>query len=203
MCFEDVSTILKQLKKPTFAVLGDNEYNDCDNPNQALGFWNTYFLQFNKNWNFTHTVINQPNRSENFNWIQDKVLFIGLNIVGSSVHDEDEWQTRLTDNGNWVKQLLGTHKDNINAAVLFSHANMVETGQKKFEPFSDLFRAAAADFNKPTLIINGDGHFWINNKPWPEKNITRVQINGGVDALKVTVNPDLEKPFSFDNNFLD
>lgn len=201
--FEDVSMILKKISVPTFIILGDNEYNDCDDPDEALQFWNTYFLHFNKNWSFPHKVSYQSNRTENFNWVQDKVLFIGLNIVGSSVHDVDEWQTRLTDNGNWVKQLLETHKDAIEATIIFSHANMVEGGPTKFKPFTDLFRAAALDFGKPTLIINGDGHFWINNKPWEEKNITRVQINGGVDALKVTVNTDLENPFSFNNNFLD
>jgi len=206
-CFEDryldVSTLLKQFNKPTFIVLGDNEYNDCDNPALALQFWNTHFLQFNKNWNFIHNVINQPNRLENFSWIQDKVLFIGLNIVGSSVHDTDEWQTRLTENGTWIGQLLGTHKNNIDALVIFSHANMVESGATKFKPFTDLFRTASKDFDKPVLIINGDGHQWFKNNPWPEQNITRVQINGGVDALKVTINTDLESPFSFDNSFLD
>ena len=201
--YKDVNTILKKIKVPTFIILGDNEYNDCDNPQQALELWKTYFLKFNENWNFPYTITNQNNRTENFNWIQDKVLFIGLNIVGSSVHDEDEWQIRLTDNGNWVKQLLEIHKTNIDATVIFGHANMIEAGSEKFESFTNLFRAAAANFKKPILLINGDGHFWINNKPWDEKNITRVQINGGDDALKVTINTDLKNPFSFDNNFLD
>ncbi|MDY7395610.1 metallophosphoesterase [Aureibaculum sp. 2210JD6-5] len=201
--FKDVSAILKKIKIPTFIILGDNEYNDCDNSEQAFDLWKSYFLKFNENWIFSHNVTYQSNRTENFNWIQEKILFIGLNIVGSSVHDANEWGTRLTENGMWVKQLLETHKNNIDATVIFSHANMVEGGSEKFKPFTDLFRAAAKDFDKPVLIINGDGHFWIKNNPWPEQNITRVQINGGADALKVSVNTDLENPFSFDNSFLD
>ena len=201
--YNDVSTILKKIEVPTFIILGDNEYNDCDAPNDALQLWKTYFLQFHKNWNFSNTITYQSNRIENFSWIENKVLFVGLNIVGSSVHDANEWQNRLTENGMWVKQLLETHKTDIEAAILFSHANMIEAGQKKFEPFTSLFRAAALDFGKPTLLINGDGHFWIKDNPWTEKNITSVQINGGVDALKVTVKADLENPFSFDNSFLD
>ena len=201
--YKDVSTILKKIKAPTFIVLGDNEYNDCDNPNEGLEFWNTYFLQFNKNWNFKHVVSNQPNRIENFNWIQNNVLFIGLNIVGSSVHNADEWQTRLTENGIWVQQLIDTNKNNIEAIVIFSHANMVEAGADKFKPFTDLFRTAAKDFTKPILLVNGDGHFWIKDNPYEEKNITRVQITGGADALKVSIDTSNENPFSFDNNFLD
>lgn len=201
--YNDVSTLLKKIKVPTFIILGDNEYNDCDYPEDALNLWKSYFLNFNENWTFPHLISNQNDRTENFSWFDNKVLFIGLNIVGSSVHDADEWQNRLTQNGNWVKQLLAANKDNIDATVIFSHANMVEAGSKKFEPFTDLFREAALNFGKPTLIINGDGHFWIKDKPWEEKNITRVQIKGGPDALKVIVNTGKENPFSFDNNFLD
>ncbi len=131
------------------------------------------------------------------------MLFIGLNIVGSSVHDADEWQTRLTDNGIWVEQLLENQKNNVLATVIFGHANMTENGADKFKPFTDIFRNAALNFNKPVLYIHGDGHFWLNNKPWPEQNIIRVQINGGADALKVMINTELENPFSFDNTFLD
>ncbi len=201
--YQDVSALLKQLTVPTFVVLGDNEYNDCDNPNQALGFWNTYFLHLNENWTFSHQVNYQSERTENFSWIQNNVLFIGLNIVGSSVHDENEWKTRLTDDGNWVQQLLTTHKDNVKATIIFAHANMTENGTERFKPFTDVFRAAAVSFDKPVLYLQGDGHLWIKNKPWQEQNITRVQISGGVDALKVTVSADLENPFAFDTTFLD
>ncbi|RPD98777.1 hypothetical protein EGM88_06195 [Aureibaculum marinum] len=199
----DINAILKKFTVPTFIVLGDNEYNDCDNPNQAFIFWKSHFLKFHENWNFPYPITYQTNRTENFSWVQDKILFIGLNIVGSSVHDENEWQKRLTDNGNWVKQLLEIHKKHIEATVIFAHANIIEAGSKKFEPFTNLFKASAKTFEKPILFLNGDGHFWIKNNPWEEKNITRVQINGGVDALKVIINPNLENPFSFDNSFLD
>ncbi len=201
--YQDVSSLLKQLTVPTFVVLGDNEYNDCDSPSQALGYWNTYLLHFNENWTFTHQVNYQNERTENFSWVQNNVLFIGLNIVGSSVHDENEWKTRLTDDGNWVQQLLTTHKDNVKATIIFAHANMTENGTERFKPFTDVFRAAAANFNKPILYLQGDGHSWVKNKPWQEQNITRVQVKGGVNAVKVTVNADLENPFSFDNTFLD
>ncbi len=64
--YQDVSTLLQKFKKPTFIVLGDNEYNDCDNPTQALHFWNTNFLHFNEHWTFNHQISYQNNRNENF-----------------------------------------------------------------------------------------------------------------------------------------
>lgn len=159
--YQDVSSLLKQLTVPTFVVLGDNEYNDCDSPIQALDYWNTYFLHLNKNWTFSQQVNYQSERIENFSWIQNNVLFIGLNIVGSSVHDENEWQTRLTDDGNWVQQLLKKYKDDVKATVVFAHANMTENGKKKFKPFTDVFRVAAASFDKPILYLQGDEY--LNN----------------------------------------
>lgn len=201
--YEDVSSILKTFKAPTFIVLGDNEYNDCSDPFTALGYWNQYFLHFNENWTFNQSITYQTNRTENFSWLQDKVLFIGLNLVGSSVHDQNEWTSRLTDNVNFVRTLLEQYKSDAEAVVIFGHANMVEVGPVKFESFTIPFRAAAASFKKPVLYIQGDGHAWYKNKPWAEQNITRVQIDGGATAVQVTIDVNKADPFSFNRTFLD
>lgn len=201
--YKDVSDILKQFNTPTFVVLGDNEFNDCTDPEQGLAYWNTYFLKLNTNWNFNQPVSYQDIRQENFSWIQNKVLFIGINIVGSTVHNSTEWQTRLTDNANWVKQHLETQKENVNAVVVFGHANITEGDATKFKAFTNVFRSSAAAFGKPILYLQGDGHIWFTNKPWPEKNITRVQIDGGYRALEITVDPNKSNPFSYNRTFLD
>ena len=201
--YEDVSTILKEFETPTFIVLGDNEYNDCDDPVQGLSLWNQYFLHLNENWSFPYTVAYQEERLENFAWVTKKVLFIGVNIVGSSVHDEEEWEKRLTDDANWVKEQVEAHKNDIEALVVFGHANMIEAGPAKFSTFTDSFRATATNFNKPILYVQGDGHIWFQNRPYDEKNILRVQVDSGPKAVKVTVNPNLEQPFIFDREFLD
>ncbi|MCK0190418.1 metallophosphoesterase [Arenibacter sp. F20364] len=200
--YEDVSGILKTFEAPTFIVLGDNEYNDCTDPQQGLEYWNKYFLHFNENWVFEPTVTYQPERTENFSWIENKVLFIGVNLVGSQVHDSLEWQNRLVQNGQWIKKLLEEQVNKVEAMVVFGHANVVEAGPDKFKPFTDLLRGAAKTFGKPVLMVQGDGHFWLKNKPWPEQNITRLQIDGGDTAVKITVNTNLDFPFLFDREFL-
>jgi len=201
--FEDVSDILKEFSTPTFMLLGDNEYNDCSDPIAALQLWNQYFLNFHQNWTVDQTISYQENRSENFAWVQDKVMFLGLNLVGSNVHDEDEWDTRLTDNGNFLRDFVTTHRDSSEALVIFGHANMFDLGPDKFQTFTNVMKSVAEGFEKPVLYMQGDGHFWFLNKPYPEQqNITRVQIEGGATAVQVTVNPNLEQPFIFDRNFL-
>ena len=201
--YKDVSNILKQFNTPTFVVLGDNEFNDCIDPEQGLAYWNTHFLKFNTNWTFAPKVSYQAERPENFSWVQNKVLFIGINIVGSTVHNTTEWETRLTDNANWVQQHLQAEKNNVNAAVVFGHANITEGDTTKFNTFTTVFRSSAAAFKKPVLYVQGDGHIWFTNKPWPEKNITRVQIEGGHRAVEVTVDPNKSNPFSYNRTFLD
>ncbi len=201
--YEDVSGLLKAFKTPTFMVLGDNEYNDCDNPVNALALWNEYFLHFNENWEFSLTVEYQEERPENFAWVGNGVLFLGLNLVGSSVHDQAEWDKRLADDADWLEKQFELQNEAMETVVVFGHANMTEVGPEKFTAFTDRFRASAKVFGKPVLYMQGDGHFWFQNRPWPEKNILRVQIEGGANAVQVTVDPDLENPFAFDREFLD
>ncbi len=200
--YQDVQGILREFNVPTFIVLGDNEYNDCEIPEQGLAYWNEYFLHFNENWKFEPVVSYQEERTENFSWIKNNVLFIGINRVGSQVHDPVEWQIRLTQNGQWVKKLLEEQKNKVKAMVLFGHANMVEAGSERFKPFTDLFVSAARSFGKPVLMVQGDGHFWIKDKPWSAQNITRLQIDGRDTAVKITVNTNLEYPFLYDREFL-
>ena len=201
--YADVSSILKDFSTPTFIVLGDNEFNDCADPVQGLDYWNQYFLHFNENWQFEHSVSYQPERAENFSWVQDKVLFIGINLVGSEVHDQSEWDMRLADDALWVKRLLETHKTDTKAAVIFAHANIVNLDPGKFDTFTTVFRASAAAYEQPILFLQGDGHFWFENRPWAEKNILRVQITGGSEAVQVTVDTSNENPFSFNRAFLE
>jgi len=201
--YADVSMILKEFDTPTFVVLGDNEFNDCTNPEQGLDYWNQYFLHFNENWQFDHSVAYQTERTENFSWAQNKVLFIGINLVGSAVHNQDEWDRRLADDALWVEQLLEAHKTDTKAAVIFAHANIVNLEPAKFDTFTNRFRASAAAYDQPILFLQGDGHFWFENRPWAEKNILRVQITGGSEAVQVTVDTSKENPFSFDDTFLD
>ena len=135
-------------------------------------------MHFNENWAFEPQVTYQTERQENFSWIENKVLFIGINLVGSQVHDNIECSERLTQNGLWIKTLLEKQKNNVNAMVVLAHSNIVEAGPDKFKPFTDLFRAAVKSFEKTVLMVQGDGHFWIKDKPWQEQNITSLQIDG-------------------------
>lgn len=201
--YADVAAQLRKFNAPTFIIPGDNEYNDCDDAARAFDYWKAHFLGFHTHWNFDPPVTGQQGRPENIQWVQDKVLFLGLNLVGSKVHDQAEWDARLQDDAQWVRENFVNLKDKVSAAVVFGHANMIEAGPAKFKPFTDVFRESVAEFAKPVLYLQGDGHFWIMDRPYSEQNILRVQITGGTTATQVTIDPMEKDPFSFDMQFLD
>ncbi|TFG91429.1 MAG: hypothetical protein E4H11_10850, partial [Myxococcales bacterium] len=132
-------------------------------------------------------------RPENFAFVRDRVLFIGLNIVGGSVHDPVEWALRMQQNADWVEQQLAQTAGQVRAAVVFGQAE--RSGSRN--SFFDRFDVAAADFARPILYVHGDGHAWIYDAVWGVPNLSRIQIEQGDPPLEVTVTLDPQNPFAF------
>ncbi len=163
--FDDVATTLKTSTVPLFIVLGDNEYNDMSDPEASLTEWKSSFLYFDQNWSHSLGVVYQDVRQENFSFVVDDTLFIGLNMVGSSIHDADEWATRSADNLVWVEDMFGQFGATSSNAVLFGHATPKHSGYQDFEAG---FLTIAQDFDKPILYLQGDTHTWDLVTPWSE-----------------------------------
>ena len=138
----------------------------------------------------------QNERKENFSWIEKDVLFVGLNLVGGKVHDSLEWKSRLESNAEWVDHLVELNNSSLKILVVFGHANMNNTPEK-FDSFVEKFRSTARSFAKPILYLHGDGHHWIEDRPWAEQNILRVQVDAGANILNIKVDPSLDNPFVF------
>lgn len=194
--FQDVSGMLAELDVPTFVLPGDNEWNDCTlNIDQSWGWWVEYFSRFNEAWPDTPVVERQDVRDENFAWVSEEVLLMGINLVGGAVHDADEWALRLEQDSQWVESQLAAHPE-VYAAVLFGHANP----SADHAAFVSRLEAAAIAFDKPMLFIHGDGHAWIDDVPFAAPNLRRVQVEQGGDAppLQVTVDQEAAEPFALD-----
>lgn len=194
--YAKVAGYLRKLDVPVFIVPGDNEWNDCDDPDQAWTFWTKYFLGLERFWNYKPIVSRQPQRPENIAWTSRGVLLVGINLVGGRVFDQSRWDILLRDDAAWVTAQLAQNKDSVRAAVIFAQANP----NNKHVLFMTAFRAAARTFEKPILFIHGDGHRWLHDDPWLEPNIVRVQVDQGGIAppLQVTVTVDGESMFVFE-----
>jgi len=194
--YADLAQIMKGFAAPAYFVVGDNEYTDCDNPAQALAYWKKHFLNFEQNFCGAPIAEHQSIRSENFSFMWNGVLFVGINLVGaSSIHDQNEWDTRMQHDADWVSQQFQAKVSQVRAAVIFA-----QTGNRTaIVPFTTQFRAAAAAFAKPVLYIHGDLHSYKFDQPWSEKNIVRIQVPLGAaePPLEVTVTMNGNPPSAF------
>ena len=192
--YELVADYLKQLKAPVFIIPGDNEWNDCEYPDQAWDYWNKYFLSFDQNWKMTFDVQRQNNYEVNSAFVQKNVLFIALNLVGGRIHNQIEWDMMQNNAAEWINKNI--QKKGVLATVILIQANP----DIKHKLFMDQFIPLIEDFEKPVLLIHGDGHHWIYDEAWQVPNLTRVQVDkGGIaDPLQVTVYGSSMKKFIFE-----
>ncbi len=112
---------------------------DCPNPSEALGFWNQYFLNFeSKYWEDpSWEVLRQfPNYGENFAFLQRDILFVGINLVGGIIHDENEWSSRHEANLLWIDTTAAKYDGLYNTMVVFAHSDpQIEINQNFFNAF--------------------------------------------------------------------
>jgi hypothetical protein len=189
--YSTTSDILSQLTVPTFILPGDNEWNDCSNPDAAWQLWESYFTDFEQPYCGTPAVEAQAVRHENFAFVSKGVLFVGLNVVGGTVHDSDEWDTRLQQDADWVDLQFTQNAAQVRAAVVFGHAGP----NSDRTIFFDQFEASSAAFGKPVLYMMGDDHHWVFDNPFSEPNMARITIERDDPPVEVTVLMDPQDPW--------
>ena len=179
-----VANMMKGLAVPAYVVPGDNETVDCSNPTTGMNYFLKYFKNFEQNFCSAPYTEHQSARPENFAFVLDGVLIIGVNLAygGSSAQQQA---------ANWVTEQFEAKVSEVRAAAIFAHYT-----PGNFSTFSTPFRKAAAKFAKPILFLHGHGHAWTTSYPFPEKNIFRVQVNKGVaeDPVQVTVTTNTSSP---------
>jgi hypothetical protein len=198
---------------PTWIVVGDNEWNDLEDPVQGWKWWQKYYAKFEERFQPAWKTERQAERPENFTFLRKGVVFIGINLPGGRVHDPAEWALRLPQDAAWIKDVLSRPSMNdVRAAVLLCQANpfVIKPGESKdkFKAFLVPFRKAAADWKKPLLFLHSDGHVWVDDQPWPEKNIRRIQVDkwdNKFPTIQVTVadTGDAKTMFKFNRRLKD
>lgn len=199
--YEKVAGILSSGNRiPTFIVPGDNEWNDQVDPDRHWSYWEKHFLHFDKQWNpptGSSTIQRHAVRSENFAFVLDEVLFIGINKVGGKVHDKAEWEVRMKQNAQWISENLSAQRESTHSAVIFAQAS----GFSTIGAFQDFLKQAGPKYGKPILYLHADGHKWMNEPGKYAPNITRVQldvVNESFPPIQVHVTGNSDQPFVFD-----
>ena len=152
---------------------------------------------------------------ENQRWVVDEVLFVTLHIVGSNNNFEtrntqatNEFFARDAANITWIHEAFKLAEKNQYRAIVFAFQANVFFSRSMLEdyPAWSGFRNSigqtllplAKAWNKPILIIHGDGHQFHFDQPFKLKgqamsNITRLEVPGASDVRAVNVKVDLSK----------
>ncbi len=200
--YQKVAGMLAKSTPRLFIIPGDNEWNDCTDPDEGWQNWVKHFQRFDERWSPSFPVFRQLEREENFSFVRGGVLFIAINVVGGRVHDADEWKHRHAQNLEWVRRNLRRFGKEVASVVVFGHAN---PNPKRHGDFFEPFVEEALRFEKPILYLHGDGHRWIHDRPFAAKNLLRVQVDAGGIAppVMVTITDDPVDPFVFDRRKAD
>jgi hypothetical protein len=84
-------------------------------------------------WNITRQT---PDLPENFAFLQNGVLFMGINLVGGIVQDQAEWDTRNEGNLQWLNESVASFEGSFKIAVIVSHADPdIESNESFFTSF--------------------------------------------------------------------
>lgn len=207
--------VLESSSKKPYLLIGDNEWNDCGHgtdPSTGLKHWENTFSRLNQQFVNDFDASTQESRPENISFVQNSVLFVTINQVDGRIHDEKEWQGRMADNRDWIRECMNKYRGQVNAFVIFAHAAPGIKREKSvigdslfYLPFRDLIQT----FSEPILYINGNKHVWKYDTTYfgeqnPD-NFLRVVIDEDKlteSVLQVVVSTDANEPFYFDRNMI-
>jgi hypothetical protein len=178
---------------------------------------------------------------ENVRWSRSDVQFATLNVPGSN--DDwlpwfgaatrtqaqiDEYQHRNAADVAWLDHVFDTAKRRgARAVVLGIQADMWDPAfsganddPAQYDHFTDFVRALAAQslaFSRPVLLLNGDSHSFVDDRPLaadapayrramygvtkPVANLRRITVNGSTtpchEWLRLRVDPGTRGVFSY------
>lgn len=224
--YQKIHSYFQQFNKPLIYVPGDNEWTDCNkyspgkyDEEERLTALRKLFFDGKNSLGKTRMALTseaqQPGFAkyvENNRWDYGNVSFATVHVVGTnnnfvpnSRNNNEEFYGRNKANLAWLDIVFDSAiQQNQRGVVIFLHADMFNSAKDSkeanaFTDFKDKLRARTVDFKKPVLLVNGDSHVFLVDKPMyqqanlkkPADNFTRLQVFGeySVHAVKVTIDP--------------
>jgi hypothetical protein len=234
--YAKVLSYYQQFNKPMIYVPGDNEWTDCGkkeagsyDSEERLEVIRKMFFKDHNSFGKEKIVLSSQSQKteyskfvENNRWEYGNVSFATVHIVGSnnnflssSKNGNKEFYEREKADLAWLDEVFKNAKEkNSSALVIVIHADMFSGSKdmKEASGFNEVkkkIKDLALDFKKPVLLINGDSHVLLIDKPFYSSddktkktlvNFTRLQVPGeaNMHAVKITVNPDSGALFQFE-----
>lgn len=164
-----------------------------------------------------------PQMVENMRWQRNGVFFLTIHLPGSNNGRPGipgdrpqiqqapgalaEFEARDAANVAWLQAGFDeARRADAPAVVVALQADLFYVARcgSGYDSGYARFRAAlgeaAAAFRKPVLLIHGDSHFWLHDRPVAAApNLTRIMVPGDRDvrAVRVEVDPAAADPWRF------
>ena len=199
----------KNSSVPVFFLPGDNEWNDCNDYQNAMEKWRHNFVGYEQKWSpLPFQVFRQGNRTENFYFVYKKVVYIGLNMVGGKVHNEEEWRMRLNDNLKWIRNRVRDHMEEIALVVIFGNSGNLDVNRSFFVDLASLVTEWNSEFiqkpgtqdemiqrNLPVFYIKEHENESVLHKDFMGiRDFMLVNIQSGIwPAAKISIDSELKE----------
>jgi hypothetical protein len=199
--YETVADMLEQASPVRmFVVPGEEDWNNCPDPDFSSEVWSDNFLNFDMRWDdvkdaIPFEVMRQPEELENWAFRHAGVLFLGLNVVNGKVPDADEFMERNENNYQWFSRSCKHYEDTIRSIVVFANARPgLQQNANFFAQFEDFMR----NFDRPLLYvhaasINDRGKESVSSKTYqpfrdlPNVYAAQIESRNGVPPVRTNV----------------
>lgn len=148
--YNNTANIYSNSAVPVFFVPGRLEWNHCPDYEVSTSMWREHFVGYEeKHWDMSwskrgYKVTRQPGREENFAFDYKNAVYIGLNMVSGTVWDENDWNDRLNENLEWVKENV---EKNLSAdlIVMFGNTGPVPNNRPFFDSLKESIQGWTVD----------------------------------------------------------
>lgn len=201
--------------KPVFVVPGQYDWIECPDPRSAWWDWEDTYRFFDAHWTISeegHTMLvyYQRNVLENWGFVENGVLFLGVHILNGNPPDENGHEERNVYNFRWVQGMILEHLSTIHAVVVFGNASPRYPGNASFFGALHEFLRDFYDQNPSAIpfhyVHSSSGKGETFEKYWPfsdlKNNVSAsqfdsksasspfmyVRIGSGSDPFQIFVN---------------
>lgn len=234
--FEKIHGYFQQFEHPLMYTPGDNEWTDCHrdacgnyDPEERLDKLRQLFFSESRSHGKNPMPLHTQNQYEGFEkfvenawWEMGGVTFGTIHVVGSNNNLKigegelnDEFYEREMANLFWLSNIFEQAQANDRqGVVLMLHAGLNHNNQDDnngHKSFVTKLREEVIQYGKPVLLIYGDFHRFMVDKPLVDDqrkvltNFTAVQVFGDRDmhAVKVKVSPENPNLFEIHQHFVE
>ena len=220
-------------EQPLIYTPGDNEWTDCGrekagkyDPEERLAVVCKLFFPNRRSFSRTKLPLTSQALNpaftayvENNRWTTSNVAFATVHLVGSNNNfvsndargQNHEFYDRQRANLTWLEEVFAeAAAQHQLGVVLFTQANISSPDKNAWD--ADCFtgiiaalRTHAVAFGRPVLLVNGDSHRFLVDKPLPNpaapkqvlQNFTRLQVPDEADVVAVRVIVNHAQPALF------